>query len=172
MVLEVDNIFEVERKGADEFFVQEAEEALRPRTVIKQADETISDIEVPQDDDELFMSVSAQTTYKFKLAFIANGTNSADMDMLFSVPAESKGKYWMTAENDSRVTSFELRDLTESPMGSPPLSLIGGNESFELEGFIITGNNTGNLQWKWSQNNDEVSDLIIRAGSYLEVTRQ
>lgn len=169
MVLDVHNIFPTAQNAADEFFVQEAEERLTPRFVIKAVTERVEDSSAFQDDDELFMSVSADSVYEFEV-FLATDQQSSlrDPKITFIGPTGSIGKFWATVVQDSISTTFDPKALTETLV----FNMSDTADHWQsAKGWIKTANSAGNLQLQWAVNS--ASDWVdIDAGSWLKVTRQ
>lgn len=170
MVLEAETIFDTAQKGADEFFVQEAEERLTPRFIIKTADESVTSSTVVQDDDELFISISADSVYEFELfALVIEGAGVTDINITFTGPTGSIGRYWQTAEVNSISTSFDAEVLgTDQQSGATPVAPRWST----WKGWIKTDITAGNIQFKWAQGNSNASPLTVKADSWMQVTRQ
>ncbi len=181
MVLDVDNIFDTEKKGADEFFVQEAEEALRPRIVLKSVNESIINNTTLKDDDELFMSLSADTTYEFELVigFITDNSTTPGIKITFTVPEESTGSFYIADYfGTTPVTVISAWDTKFVPTNFE--TTISGHESDGgnavgtiVRGTVKTRIKTGNLQFQWAQDTIDAADATtVIIGSTLKVTKQ
>lgn len=167
MVLETGSIFPTAKEGADEFFIQEAEEALRPRLVIKESDQPI-DLTSYVNDLELFMPLSAQRTYRFKCyCFLDTGTDD-NIKATFVGPTESEGRYWIEVDDGSVNATFNAKELGADSKPLDGTGAIGG--WFVFSGWIKTGNITGNLQLQYKRFDGSFHDML--ASSWLEVTRQ
>ena len=173
MVLDVDTIFPTAKEGADEFFVQEAEEALRPRIVVKLVDEDtpVSDTSLIED-GELFMSVSADQTYEFEVFFadkyVGGCGGDPDLKYTFSGPTGSSGKFWGILLGGGIETT-----MTPLPFGTIINAGSSSNYSWSgSKGWIKTGNTAGFLRFKFGAVTSETCVARIEAGAWLKVTRQ
>lgn len=168
MVLSTDSIFPYPGAAENEFFISEGEQALRPRLVIKINPQTVSEELTFQDDDELFMSLSTNSTYEFELVFEANGdSNALGLKYTFSGPTSSIGRFYETVDETSISTTLEPLTFGSSAGGS----IDGSFETWAAKGFIQTGNTAGKLQFKWSQAAGS-TDTTINGGAWLKVTKQ
>jgi len=172
MVLNTDNVFEqTVESAADEYFIQEAEQALRPRLVVKLVDETVTSSTIMQDDDELFMSLSANCTYEFELnVLLAHQSGGVNHDLTIVGPTGSIGRFYLTATGGDISTEFiptnlaiEIRDVFGAA--------TTGSYS-QIKGWIKVANISGNLQFKWAQYSSSVYWNKVLAGSWMKVTRQ
>ena len=171
MVLDSGTIFTAAKEGADEFFISEAEEALRPRIVVKEADQDVDDTEVVVNDTELFMSLSANQTYEFEIYLNATEEFVKDPGLryTFTGPTGSIGRFWETVWDHSQLTSFKPRAFV-AEIARASASGIGWAAA---KGWIKTGDTAGNLQFMWANEDDtENAYTRIQADSWLKVTRQ
>ena len=169
MGLDVTNIFPTAQSGADEFFTSEAEEAQRPRTVIKTADQTVSS-ETLVNDTELLMSLSANQTYEFELVIEATcNDGDRDMDYTFTVPAGAIGRFWGIVNGGSILTTF-----TPLVFGTEVYGALDSTKRwFVARGWVKTGNTTGNLQFQFAEfDAGSGTGTTVYADSYLKVTKQ
>jgi len=171
MVLNVDNVFEnTAEDAADEYFIQEAEQALRPRIVIKLVDEGQTTTTL-QDDDELFMSLSAECTYEFELNLLLKSNPTSNIiKYTFSAPTNAIGVFNTIISQGSPITV----NLNLTSFGSNETDELGNSFLLStIKGWVKTGNTTGNLQFKWAVSSSSGGDTItVGANSYMKVTRQ
>ena len=184
MVLECDNVFKsTAEDAADEYFTQEAEQALRPRIVVKASNQSRTNSTVLTNDTELFMSLSAQCTYEFELIFLCSTNNSytPGIKATFTGPTGSTG-YFYVDDFDVGVASdnywyntisgvvgiLYITALTDTITGAA----IDDTFGTRVRGWIKTGNTTGNLQFQFAQDVSNANSTTVYAGSYLKVTRQ
>jgi len=172
MVLDTPTLFgETTKSGGDEFFVSEAEQALTPRLVVKLANESVTNSTTMQDDDELFMSVSADSVYYFKVSLQASSAElTRDLDYTFTGPTNSTGRFWVTITASQLATDKWVLDFGDETGHGDTTTQI---RTFEGEGFIRTGNTAGNLQLQWAMGYAGAGDsTVVLAGSFLEVIKQ
>jgi hypothetical protein len=178
MVLNMHNVFKSNAEdAADEYFVKEAEEALRPRIVIKAVTEQVINSTVFQNDDELLMSLSAQCTYEFELilGFTTAGSSTPGIKITFTGPTGSTGCFYINGYGTGVTWIAGLGDFVPYTFGN----IADGDESSgavhgtSVKGMVKVGNTAGNLQFQWAQNVSSAGSYTkVYAGSYLKVTRQ
>jgi len=170
MVLEQDSIFPTAQTGADEFFISEADASLRPRIVIKSANQTNTGTTTLANDTELFMSVSADSVYEFELTFQADEETGGDEDMhsQFSFPTGATGKQELVAEAGSLATTFICASLDADLR----IEINQADGWQRIRGYVKTGNTAGNLQWRWAKADADTYDLVVYAGAWLKVTKK
>ena len=166
MGLDTDNLFSDEE---DEFFTSEAEGRLSPRLRIKLADEDVTSSIVMQNDDELFMSLQSESTYKFSIYIQAEmEDNTPDIDMTVVGPAGSSGKYWVVVNEEAIEVTFTPLEFAAEFNGNQGI----GTTWYRLDGWIKTASTAGNLQYQFAAQNDVVKFCRVKADSWIEVTKQ
>ena len=131
-----------------------------PTIVRKATDETLSNDTTLQDDDELFFPVGVGQTWAFIFYIVYQATTVADLEIAVTVPAGAD--VVMTAINDI------FNSVRTS--GGEFVGTVSGdntNEQIQINGTIIVGATPGNVQFQWAQETAEVSDTIVRAGSFI-----
>jgi len=179
MVLNTDNVFEqTVESAADEYFIQEAEQALRPRIVVKSANQSRTNSTVLTNDTELLMSLSAQCTYEFELflGFSTAGSGDPGIQFTFTVPTGCIGYYYITNDDSIEVdTSLSLGTFLPIPFGTSS-DWISENKNAEcglvIRGIVKVANTAGNLQFKFAQFITDADATVVYASSTLKVTRQ
>ena len=167
---DIDNIFPTAQNAEDEFFISEAEEALRPRQVIKAIDE-LSGSTTIQDDDELFFSVSSNTSYKFKAYLLVKLPSGApNIDITFKAPIGSTGRFWETVNHEDVMAILTPIALETEVIYDFTRSVIP--HWFVLEGWIKTSTTAGNLNFRFAQTANDPTSVEILANSWMEITKQ
>lgn len=148
---------------------------LRTRVIYKSSDETISSNAVLQNDDALLFSVQASTTYHFRLFLYVTAANATmDMKIGFTVPASTTMAWGSYAAYGSTLGSLAIPPTTNNIDAmlteSTALSFGTNGVSFVsvFEGIILVAGTSGNVQFQWSQNTSNGSNLTVKAGSFIE----
>lgn len=137
---------------------------VRPVAVRKVADETVNNSSVLQNDDELFVPMSANAVYDFFVIIHHNSGGTPDIKFGWTVPSGTTmvwGGYIVNTAGAFTVVANLSQSSTASIGGT-------GSDSFQMfQGTIVTSSTAGTLQLQWAQDTANASNTIVRAGSYL-----
>lgn len=137
--------------------------ALPIAPAVKTADETVTSSTTLQNDDHLFVSVAANTTYLLELDFVFSANASGDLKTTFTVPSGTTGSLNMTSDAGTStgvsMTSTAVWDGT------------GADEQARIFGRVVTSSTAGTVRLQWAQNASFGTGTIIRNGSFLRITR-
>ena len=163
-------IFPTARDAEDEFFISEAEKALKPRIVVKAADQSLINDTTINDDDELFMNLSADSIYEFEVFVEAVAASvTPDLRYSFKGPTGSIGRFWETLD-DNTIKLVLVPTVLETTVA---VSLDTDPDFwYAAKGWVKTGSNAGTLIFKWAQLNSSADFTRIKAGSWMKVTKQ
>jgi hypothetical protein len=131
-----------------------------------------------QDDDELFVSVSANKTYYVHLTFIALGASSSTMNVEFSAPASATftGQFWGSANNGTTswintansgqevgvAVFFDINLLNSfNGTGAGSLRRTVGN----IYGILTTDSTAGTLTFRFGN----TTEATVYKGSVLRL---
>lgn len=158
-------------------------ESYRTRAVRKSADETVTSSTALQDDNHLFMSVAANTTYKVEvyLRYAAEGTSAGGRIIMgWSAPSGATLDWWGNGHLDSMGNNTYVArataglSLTANP-GSGGRGAFGSGVGADVfinpRGTLVTGGTAGTLTFRWAQANSRTVGTIVRAGSALYLTK-
>lgn len=140
----------------------------RPNVAVKVADQTINNSAALVNDAELAVPVVANVTYHFECRLLVNSNSTANFKSLFTFPSGLTMLYTTMAigVGGSVWGLFEADQTTTTVVGG-----AGANRSTMLWGIVNVGSTAGTLQIQWAQNVANVSNTIMRAGSYLNLTQ-
>ena len=135
-----------------------------PRIVRKTTDETIISNSTYQNDDALVISVVANATYTGHLHIVYNSGTAPDFKVVGTVPSGTTTPFWTwhAAPAPGQATSLTTGAFFDGTAGNAP---------FDAYGLVITGGTAGNVQIQWAQTTLTASNTIVRAGSYISLTR-
>ena len=147
---------------------------LRPVTVVKSIDETVSNSATLQDDDELLLSVAANVTYRWSIGIAFGAGTAADYKFALTFPTAATltfvGPAWDTAlaflpfGNSGTYTSGAA--LTYGGAG------VGTFRGIDLRGTLTVGANAGTLRYQWAQAAATVENTVTKAGSWMEIAQR
>jgi hypothetical protein len=147
--------------------------AMLPDVIIKPSDEPVTSSTTLQNDDHLLFSVAANATYILDAYLITSGATAAtgDLKIDWTVPAGTTMRY-----TSSGVVASSPAVQYEATVNTPGASrTIGTNGSADmgvpLRAVIVTSATAGTVQLRWAQNTSNATPTIIRANSWLRVTR-
>ena len=171
MGLETDNIFQDEE---DEFFTKEADDAFRSKVKRKTITQTVDSGTTGTtlvNDDELFMTLSPESTYTFQLVIDLQSHETPDFKWVFTVPTGTTGSYMADIiDKDSsepataRVSNLITQQNTDY--------LSEGDLIININGVIQTGTTSGNIQLQWAQLYSSANDTSVLINSYMMVIKQ
>lgn len=145
-------------------------EALLETTVIKAADEIVSNSTTLQDDDELTVAV-AIATYEFEAVIFYGAGTTADIKFAWTFPTATFN--YRASGLDSatlvvkQVTSLGEASATSKDFGGPA---VGSIRYVRYQG-TITVTVAGTLTFQWAQNSAVVENTVVKAGSYLTLRK-
>ncbi|MER8197058.1 hypothetical protein ABTY00_24210 [Streptomyces microflavus] len=141
------------------------------RVVDKGADEQVVSSIVLQDDDHLTLSVTAGGRYTIDAMLAVDGDPAADLLLTLAAPPGSSG-YWTPGAITLGVSdgTGSIR-LTRYAPGAPiGVGITAAGLIVAPLGTITAGAN-GTIAVQWAQNVSSATPTIVRAGSWLRVTR-
>jgi hypothetical protein len=137
-----------------------------PRIAIKTADESINTTTTFQDDNELLLTVEANSTYKCRLHLQTSSGTTPDFKYQFSKPSGATTPSW----NALYFTAAAA--LTASISGDAlTTGGFGADLPIEAYGLLITSSTAGTFGLQWAQNTSDAGSTIVRAGSFLELIK-
>lgn len=141
------------------------------RTVDKPVDEPVTASTVLQDDDHLTMTVTAGGRYAVDAMLAVDGDPAADLLLTIAAPPGSTG-YWTPGAVTLGVSdgTGSIRLTRYAPGASIGVGITAAGLIVAPLGTITAGA-TGTLSVQWAQNVSSATPTILRAGSWLRVTR-
>jgi hypothetical protein len=146
------------------------------QAVIKDAAETINNVDVLQDDDELVVSVAAGAVYSVEIRLLYSAAAAADLQVSVTGPAGATLPLIVEAlpAGASAVTDAHIVQI--GALGDAAVLTIGAVAAgtqvvAQAHGLLTTAAAAGSLQVRWAQATANVSDAVVDAGSWIRVTR-
>jgi len=158
--------------------------AILPLFAIKSVDESVNSGSTGttlQNDDALFVTVSANTNYKVDLALlVVDGAGTGiDMKAAWTMPSSCKFDAAVTAPHANWVSPAGAANEVEWAGWQNETSTTtstknwGTNNisfSYHVRGLLRVGANSGTFQFQWAQGNSSASNLTVKSGSLLTLT--
>ncbi|MGW4040457.1 hypothetical protein ACWEIM_29980 [Streptomyces sp. NPDC004778] len=141
------------------------------RTVDKPSDEQVQSSLVLQDDDHLSVSVTLGGRYAIDAMLAVDGDPAADLLLTLAAPPGSVG-YWTPGAITLGVSdgTGSIRLTRYAPGASIGVGITAAGLIVAPLGTITAGAN-GVIAVQWAQNVSSATPTILRAGSWLRVTR-
>ncbi|MFJ9318263.1 hypothetical protein [Streptomyces globisporus] len=141
------------------------------RTVDKPTDEQVQSSLVLQDDDHLTIPVSVGGRYAIDAMLAVDGDPAADLLLTIAAPPGSTG-YWTPGAVTLGVSdgTGSIRLTRYAPGASIGVGITAAGLMVAPLGTITAGAN-GVIAVQWAQNVSSATPTILRAGSWLRVTR-
>lgn len=139
----------------------------------KTVDESVISNIVPQNDDQLFMSVEANSTYKFFCNIIYGGATASEIQLNFTAPAAATAA-WTSHSLGIGATTFEgdikmeYRDLTATATVG---TVTGSILVFKGSGTLWTAGTAGTFRLVWAQATSTASNTTVYANSDLHLMK-
>ena len=165
---------------ADSYMLVRSFSAAGDLFVVKPTDEARTSDTVITDDDDLFVTLEADSAYIVSIMIVfttASATPDIQYELSFSGTClDFTGDMdWSDpgdraqAQNDAAQVFGFTGDGATNPVFNP--KLIGGNTNgpggIRYGGLFRTGSSGGVLRYRWAQNTTSVSATTIKAGSFI-----
>lgn len=143
--------------------------------VEKTADESLPNNATPQNDNQLFLPVAANTKYTLSGLIIYNTNITADFRMVFpTIPgAVMRWEGLALGTENTTADTFGVKTFV-STLGAQATyggSSAGLDLGVMISGRLRTGGTAGTLQLQWAQVTAHASDTFVRADSWLQLDK-
>lgn len=144
--------------------------AAGPTLVMKTANENVASSTTLQDDDHLFFSVDANSTYVFRGVFWITAALAADVKFAATAPSGATLLFAVSGNGVARNDGLVQMGATQT---SGAAIATGANTTANImqgwfEGTVTTSSTAGTLQIQWAQNTSDVNNATVYAGSWIE----
>lgn len=141
--------------------------------VRKTATEQVTSSTTLQNDDELLLSVAANSTYEFSGMLIFDGATAGDLKYQFTGPASATLDAVAnqiteagTISSSDQVIGFNI----STPVITGAVG-TGTNVHVPMSGILVVAGTAGTFQLQWAQGTSSVTGTRIFANSYLVLRR-
>lgn len=138
--------------------------------IVKAADETLNTNASAQDDNELIVPVSANSTYMITAMVLYNSPTTADFRYNFSLPAGASG-YKSTSHAPLSTTACS--DTSTTTINNSITSVdnnVGGAGAvcaLRITGTVIVAGTAGNVTFQWAQATSDAGTTTVYANSWI-----
>lgn len=122
-------------------------------------------------DPDLTLAVVANATYIMEARIVAVSTSATpDITVGFSGPSGATMDRWSMMWNDATTTvaAVTLADITTTRNNALSANL---SQEHRMSGMLVTSSTAGNFAFQWAQGTSDATSTIVRAGSWLRLTR-
>lgn len=141
-------------------------------TIRKTADETVNNSATLQNDDDLFFRAAPNDIWEVEYVLRYTAATTADFSWGISLPSSAtfRGVANQLASGAAAATDDLLSANTQS--GGNPGALGTGTEAgLWIKGIVDVSGTGGLVNFQWSQRVAEVSDTVLKAGSYMNARK-
>lgn len=141
-------------------------------TVVKTADESVTSSTTLQSDDVLLLPVTAGTSYAFEGFLYATGPSAGDFKLAFTFPTGATFVAFVHHIGaNGAVDSFKSGTNPLTTSGGSLSLATGAADGVAIKGGIIVAGTAGNVQLQWAQDASSATPTIVKAGSWLRLTK-
>ncbi len=140
---------------------------LRPLPALKVGDQTVNNSITLVNDAGLAVAVAASAAYAYELHLTYNSNGTANFKTNWTLPSGGtvvRSNLLAVAGANTQHSSF-TGPLVGGLLGA------GADAALDMWGYFTTSTTAGTLQLQWAQTVANVSDTIVRDGSFLVVRR-
>lgn len=144
----------------------------KPRYAWKTVSESVTNSNVDQLDDELFLLVEPFSTYLVRGCFSVTGPSAVKLRIGYAVPANCQGRRHNVGPSSNATSTTDAMRI--SVHAWPTAVSYGTNTtavSIIEEGVLTTGATGGVLQVQWAQNFANATAVTLEARSFLMAQR-
>lgn len=152
--------------------------SMLPIDVTKGSDQSVTSSTTNVNDNELFASVAANATYNVRGLLLYSARSDTDVKIGWSVP--SGGSFsWIAhgqiQDGTGGVSAGMVVDRQSAGATAFPLGGAAAENTTYMtaiiEGRVVTVGTSGTFRLNWAQRVSNGTASIMRAGSYLQLTR-
>lgn len=144
--------------------------------IVAQSDESVSSSTTLQDDDELFFSADANTTYEITILCITTCASATpDLNVAFTTLTDAD---WLMTGHRADQDDGGLSSSTWTPFGNdtttPQAFLHSGTADqhwLKINCSYITAGTSGTVYFRWAQNVSDATAVIRKVGSHMIVRK-
>lgn len=149
---------------------------VKARTIFKSADESVTSSTTMQDDNDFVLPVAANEKWLIEVVAFwqCNGSNGVDVKINFSTPASpttlrigvfAPGTGATSAEATPRIQAIDTG--VDIPHGVLDTTTLGHTPAI-YKIYFENGANSGNLTFRWAQNNSSGTSMTLKKGSWMK----
>lgn len=130
----------------------------------KTADETVNNSATLQNDNHLFLSVAASTTYELTGLLVYTSGATPDFKFGWTFPSGLTMRYTVLATVGGTFGTYG-----QVQTAVPAIDGAGSELTVPIMGIVIVSSTAGTLQLQWAQNTANASDTKLHTNSYISL---
>lgn len=147
---------------------------LQQQHVIKPSTESVTSSTTQQNDDHLFLSVTANTTYWVQAMIIYDGATGGDIKFRWTAPSGATMS-WVDDGLDSAAATAtdDVSRARQSISSEPVRAAVGAGSSVVAipKGVLVVGSTSGTFRLQWAQGASSSTATRVLASSILMMRR-
>jgi hypothetical protein len=126
-----------------------------------------------QNDDELFLPVEANTTYRMLAYLKFDAAANAGIKFSWTGPTGATMTWSPYGADSSQVVGagYNMRELAIGGDGNLSTSGVGTTDTCRPGGLLIVSSTAGNLQLRWAQRVAQLSNVRVSDRSWLKLEK-
>jgi hypothetical protein len=141
----------------------------------KTATESVTSSTTLQDDDDLTVSVLANTVYTVQAMLRYDGATTGDMKYKFVVPSGASFLYAnmipATSITGSAGNTTNFAGFDDTQTLSVGAAGAGTTLAIAISGLLVVGGTAGTFKLQWAQQTSDATATRMFAGSFLRATK-
>jgi hypothetical protein len=136
---------------------------------VKTSTESVTSSTTLQDDNDLTVTVAANSTYEVSCFLKYDGPAAADLKIQFSVPASAAFEYGVVKLQSGASDATSVAHEFGSQAGSTIVGTIGSgtNAACRVVGTLEVAGTAGTFKLQWAQNTSDPTAVRVWARSFL-----
>lgn len=146
---------------------------IQPLRKTRSTTQSITSSTTLTNDNTLFLSVQANSTYEFYCLILATGATAGSMKWDFTGPTGWDLKYLANVQaNSTNGSASSHFSLIGTDVGNWAASFFSPAYNFcRMEGRLTTGGTPGTLQLRWAQNASNGTATVMQPGSRIQLIK-
>lgn len=143
-------------------------------SVIKSADESVTNSVALQTDDDLFLPVEANSTYLLDCFFIYSGAvaGTGGFKCDWTLPAGATlewASYGVLGHTSGALTDYDVPYLTATVTRSHGTNGVGNKMTLQPKGLLTVIGTAGNLALRWAQVGSSATATLLHKNSFFRL---
>lgn len=147
--------------------------ALLPLSAVKTSDESVTSSTSLQDDNELFVTVAANTIYVVTgWLFVVSTSATPDFKSDYTAPSGATMVNSMWGQGTGATSAVGSPDMgVASTIGiAHTRGTFNGGLSLVPFGTLTVAGTAGTFRLRWAQNTSDAASVTVKAGSWIQLT--
>ena len=132
--------------------------------IMKASDETVNNSTTLQNDNDFLFTVAANDKWAVEMTLYLSTGATPDWKANWTKPASTTITHTLAYNTSGTFQDWRTTDLVVASSGSTL-------EQVHVYALVLVAGTAGTVQFQWAQNTLDVSNTIVKAGSYMIATR-